>query len=384
MKIAVIGHVRFPIARPFMGGMEAHCWHLCRGLRARGHDVTLFAAGDSDWGGKVEPVVDVHYDREFPWHKWHGTPELTGHLDKAFERILPRLAEGGFDVVHNNSLHRFPPRFAARHRIPMVTSLHVPPFDVLKRAVADGGAPWSLFTTCSQRQLKAWFDGGDVPFARVVPNGIDLADWPFRSEGDGTAVWMGRITTTKGTHLAAQAAKIAGIPLMLYGTIEDPSYFEKEIAPLLGASVQYGGLLQGADLTNAIARASVLVFTPLWDEPFGLAAIEAMACGLPIAAIENGAIREVAGDVARYAGADAGELADALKEAITIPRTAARKRVERLFTLSQMLSEYVRLYARAIEAVGEGFDVEDFETFQLPPAPNLTPAPDNFASPQAE
>ena len=195
---------------------------------------------------------------------------------------------------------------------------------------------------------------------------------------------MGRITPTQGTHLAAQAAKIAGIPLMLYGTIEDPSYFEKEIAPLLGASVQYGGLLQGADLTNAIARASVLVFTPLWDEPFGLAAIEAMACGLPIAAIENGAIREVAGDVARYAGADAGELADALKEAITIPRTAARKRVERLFTLSQMLSEYVRLYARAIEAVGEGFDVEDFETFQLPPAPNLTPAPDNFASPQAE
>ena len=99
---------------------------------------------------------------------------------------------------------------------------------------------------------------------------------------------------------------------------------------------------------------------------------------------ENGAIREVAGDVARYAGADAGELANALKEAIIIPRTAARKRVERLFTLSQMLSEYVGLYARAIEALGEGFDVQDFKTFQLPSAPYPTPAPDNFASPQAE
>jgi hypothetical protein len=108
-----------------------------------------------------------------------------------------------------------------------------------------------------------------------------------------------------------------------------------------------------------------------------------MACGLPIAAVENGAIREVAGDVARYAGADAGELADALKEAITIPRTAARKRVERLFTLSQMLSEYVGLYARAIEAVGEGFDVPDFEAFQLPPAPILTPALDTAANRQA-
>lgn len=366
MKIAVIGHVRFPIARPFMGGMEAHCWHLCRGLRARGHDVTLFAAGDSDWGGKVEPVVDVHYDREFPWHKWHGTPELTGHLDAAFERILPRLAEGGFDVVHNNSLHRFPPRFAARHRTPMVTSLHVPPFDVLKRAVADGGAPWSLFTTCSMRQLGAWFDDGDAPFARVVPNGIDLADWPFRPEGDGTAVWMGRITPTKGTHLAAQAAKIAGIPLRIYGTIEDQGYFDTEIAPILGEGVQYGGHLQGADLTDAIARSSVLLFTPLWDEPFGLAAIEAMACGLPIAAVENGAIREVAGDVSKYAGADARELAKALREAINIPRWAARERVERLFTLERMLEEYEGLYGRAVESVDHGFELPSFEAFELP------------------
>jgi len=366
MKIAVIGHVRFPIARPFMGGMEAHCWHLCRGLRARGHDVTLFAAGDSDWGGKVEPVVDIHYDREFPWHKWHGTPELTGHLDAAFERMLPRLAEGDFDVVHNNSLHRFPPRFAARHRIPMVTSLHVPPFEVLKRAVADGGAPWSLFTTCSQRQLAAWFEEGDVPFTRVVPNGIDLADWPFRSRGDGTAVWMGRITPTKGPHLAAQSSQLAGIPLKLYGTIENQTYFDKEIVPLLGANVQYGGLLQGADLTNAIARASVLLFTPLWDEPFGLAAIEAMACGLPIAAVENGAIREVAGDVARYAGVNAGELAEALKEAIGIPRRSARERVERLFTLERMLVAYEGLYGRAVESVGHGFKLPSFEAFELP------------------
>jgi glycosyltransferase involved in cell wall biosynthesis len=269
-------------------------------------------------------------------------------------------------VVHNNSLHRFPPRFAARHRIPMVTSLHVPPFDVLKRAVADGGAPWSLFTTCSQRQLGAWFDDAEAPFARVVPNGIDLADWPFRPEGDGTAVWMGRITPTKGTHLGAQAAKIAGIPLRIYGTIEDQGYFDTEIAPLLGEGVQYGGHLQGADLTDAIARASVLLFTPLWDEPFGLAAIEAMACGLPIAAIENGAIREVAGDVARYAGADAGELAVALREAIGIPRRAARERVERLFTLERMLEEYEGLYGRAVEGVGHGFELPSFEAFELP------------------
>jgi glycosyltransferase involved in cell wall biosynthesis len=215
--------------------------------------------------------------------------------------------------------------------------------------------------------LGAWFDDAEAPFARVVPNGIDLADWPFRPEGDGTAVWMGRITPTKGTHLAAQAAKIAGIPLRIYGTIEDQSYFDAEIAPLLGEGVQYGGHLQGADLTEAIARASALLFTPLWDEPFGLAAIEAMACGLPIAAVENGAIREVAGDAAQYAGADAGELGEALREAIGIPRRAARERVEGLFTLEGMLEEYEGMYTRAVDAVDERFDMPSFEAAQLPP-----------------
>jgi len=217
-----------------------------------------------------------------------------------------------------------------------------------------------------------WFDDCTAPFARVVPNGIDLTDWPFRPQGDGTAVWMGRITPTKGTHLAAQAAKLAGIPLTLYGTVEDQTYFDKEILPLLGEGARYGGHLQGKDLAEAIARASALLFTPLWDEPFGLAAIEAMACGLPIAAVENGAIHEVAGDLARYAAADAGELANALKEAIIIPRSAARKRVERLFTLERMLGAYEGLYDRAVGAVENGFEVPSFEAFQLPPAPILS------------
>ena len=130
--------------------------------------------------------------------------------------------------------------------------------------------------------------------------------------------------------------------------------------------MQYGGHLQGADLTEAIFRASVLLFTPLWDEPFGLAAIEAMACGLPIAAVENGAIREVAGNVARYAGADAGELAEALREAIDIPRRAARERVEGLFTMEGMLVAYEELYGRAVDSVGHGFELPSFEAFELP------------------
>ncbi|WP_424931827.1 glycosyltransferase family 4 protein [Amaricoccus macauensis] len=371
MRIAVIGHVRFPIARPFMGGMEAHCWHLCRGLRARGHDVTLFAAGDSDWGGRVAPIMAEHYDRSFPWHRWNGTPELNAHLDGAFADMLPRLQDGGFDVIHNNALHRFPPRFARRERLPMLTSLHVPPFDVLQRAVADSAAPWSHFTVCSSPQKRAWWPNRAAQFATVVPNGIDVADWPFQPTGNGEAVWMGRITATKGPHLAVQAAREAGIPLTLFGTIERQDYFDAEVKPHLGGDIRYGGHLQGPDLASTIGAASLLVFTPMWDEPFGLAAIEAMACGLPVAAVDAGAVREVIGEAGVFAPPTVDALARAMRSAITLPRRTARTRVERNFTLSRMLDAYETLY----EVVREGRDTRwpgvDFPARALPPAASL-------------
>lgn len=368
MRIAVIGHVRFPIRRPFMGGMEAHCWHLCRGLRARGHDVTLFAPGDSDWGGRIEPIMAEHYDRTFPWHQWNGTPELNAHLDGSFADLLPKLVSGDFDVVHNNALHRYPPRFARRERLPMVTSLHVPPFDVLQRSVADSAAPWSRFTVCSSPQKRAWWPDGASQFASVVPNGIDLAEWPYRSEGNGAAVWMGRITATKGPHLAVQAARHAGIPLTLYGTIERQDYFDNEVKPHLGGDIRYGGHLQGRDLSRAIAAASLLVFTPMWDEPFGLAAIEAMSCGLPVAAVDAGAVREVIGDAGIYAPPSVEALARAMKSAITLPRHLPRARVEQRYTLDRMLDAYEELYAAASAGRTDPWPTVEFSARALPPS----------------
>ena len=208
----------------------------------------------------------------------------------------------------------------------------------------------------------------------AIANGLELLDEDGTDE-DTKEIAMGLIRSSavnassklQFARIAFGAAGSAGADIDT-GDAQNVAqgYFDTEIAPLINEGVQYGGHLQGADLTEAIARASVLLFTPLWDEPFGLAAIEAMACGLPIAAVENGAIREVAGDVARYAGADAGELAEALREAIGILRRAARERVEGLFTLEGMLAAYEGLYNRAIDSVGHGFELPSFEAFELP------------------
>ena len=349
LRIALVGHLRHPIGRPFMGGMEAHSWHLARALVRRGHDVTVLASGDSDVPGQLHPVLPRHYDAELPWHDWHGTDRLNALLDASFAGVVDALADGGFDVVHNNSLHRYPPRFARRDGVPMLTSLHVPPFGPLRRAVHGSAAPWSHFTTCSQLQRRRWWPDGAPAQAHVVPNGIDLGEWPFVPRGDGSAVWSGRITPNKGAPVAIEAARRADLPLTLFGAIEHRDHFEDEIRPRLGDGIRYGGHLPQTELAAEIGRASVLLFTPLWDEPFGLVAAEAMAAGVPVAAIGNGAVAEVVGEAGAIADRpDAAALARAIPAACAVPRRVAHDRAAARFSLDAMIDAYTGLYARAM------------------------------------
>ncbi|MEH3106402.1 MAG: glycosyltransferase [Sphingomonas fennica] len=350
MRIAILAHVRQPIAEPFMGGMEAHCWHLADGLMRRGHDVTLFAAGDSDPRFAIDPVLPEHYERTFPWAEHRGTPALIAHLDAGYAAACDRIAAGGFDVVHNNSLHRFPLARTQTARVPTVSSLHVPPFDALHWFVKDSAAPGHRLTATAATQLAAWWPDGAPRQASILHNGIDPAAWPFGAAGDGSAAWSGRITPNKGPHLAAAAATLAGVPLTLYGQIEDPDYWDAAVRPLLSDTIRYAGHLPAAALSAELARASLFLFTPCWDEPFGLAAIEAMACGLPVAAFDRGAAREVIGEAGAFAAPDdVRGLAAAIDAAHAIPRAVPRERVLRHFTTDIWLDECERLY-RAVVA----------------------------------
>ena len=376
MRIAVVSHVRHPIAPPFMGGMEAHSWHLVDALVRAGHDVTLFASGDSaaalPRGAKLFPILEEHYDRRYPWHDFHGTETLNAHVDAGFARAARALLDGGFDVIHNNSLHRYPPRLARVHRLPIVTSLHIPPFDALRRAVHESAAPWARFTVTSHRQMRIWWPDGPPAEAGVASNGIDPAAWPYVPGGDGSAVWAGRITPTKGTHLAVRAARLAGVPLTIYGTIEDRGYFDREVAPHLDDAVRYGGHLQGRELAAAYGRASVLLFTPCWEEPFGLAAIEAMATGLPVAAIANGAAQEIIGPAGLYAVQDRPQdLAGILRRAMTIDPVVPFRRVMERYTIDHMIETYEASYAAAIAGVAR----QDVPDVTFPPIELTLDAP---------
>lgn len=348
MRIALLAHLRHPIAPPFAGGLEAYTWHLAEGLSARGHDVTLFAAGDSDRRFVIDPVIPVHHEASFPGMEHRGDAGLKAHVDAGYAAACDRIAAGGFDVLHNNSLSRLP---LERHRttaVPTVTSLHVPPYDALRWFVHESLTPGHRITATSRAHARGWWPDGVPQDVSVLANGIDPAAWPFQEEGDGSAVWCGRMARVKGPHHAVAAARRVGLPLTLFGPIEEPDYWQAEVAPLLGGPIRYGGHCDGATLARRIGRASVFLFTPCWDEPFGLVAVEAMACGLPVAGFAMGAAEEVVGEAGRLVSAgDEAALAGAIGAALAIPRTVPHARVLRLFTRERWLDRCEALYAQA-------------------------------------
>lgn len=332
-----------------MGGMESHCHALTVGLRRAGHDVTLFAAGESDLED-FRSVCPAPYESVLPWALWRGTPELHDYQRNAFERAWSEIIRGGFDIVHNNSLFPDLLLWAMRAGIPMVTSQHVPPYAAMRSAVESVlGDRSQQITVTSSNQLDLWH-AGSAPNIRVVHNGVDLSRWQPNSETSDRMIWYGRITANKGLREAVEAARRSGAKLDIVGSVEEEVYFNETVAPFLDGSIRYLGHLSGTELRRKVAGSTHVVITPMWDEPFGLVAAEALACGVPAVAFDRGAMREVIGDCGTLVPAgDITALADAMSKPPLISVDRCRQRARTNFATEVMLANYERCYAAAIE-----------------------------------
>lgn len=348
LRIGIIAALRFPIAQPFAGGLEAHTWSLARSLTADGHQVVLYAHGDSDRSvATVVPVFAPPPVSEAARADIAAPPEHFLWEHRCMQQTMSRLLRDvdRLDLVHNNSLHYLPLAMASLLATPMVTTLHTPP-NAWQEAGAVDGAMASRFVAVSRDVAHRWSGVlGEMP---VVGNGVDPTLWPA-GPGGNRLVWSGRIVPEKAPHLAVQVARLLGRGLDLAGPVHDHGYFEAEIAPLLSHDVRYVGHLGVDELAALVGSATCALVTPCWDEPFGLVAAEAMLCGTPVAAFDRGGLREVLG---RHGGVlaapdDVEDLARAAERAVAMDRRRVRAHALATLSATAMAGRYVQVYRTA-------------------------------------
>lgn len=370
LRIAIVAGVRFATDEPHAGGLERHTDTLARELVAMGHDVTVLAGSRQEVDGLcvpygIEPLVERRYAATAEARADVSMPADRFMIEHdAYLDVVGRLDD--FDVVHNNSLHYLPVVTASRR--PVVHTLHTPPTPWLESAYrirAERSTRASVFdnsrvASVSHSNAAQWCHHVD----QVVHNGVELDRWLPGAGTGGYAVWSGRLVPEKGLHLAMDAAEHAGIDLEIAGPLHDRTYFDSEIAPRLRRRRQaaYRGHLRLRELADLTADAAVAIVTPQWEEPFGLVAAEALACGTPVAAIDRGALREILDDDvgALSTGVSPDRLAAAIEAALRCDRRACRDRAVDHFGASVMARQYVTAYTDLRHAAESGATGDEF------------------------
>ncbi|MFD3904617.1 glycosyltransferase family 4 protein [Streptomyces californicus] len=346
LRIALIASARHPIAEPFAGGLEAHTWTLSTALRARGHEVTVFAGPGSDPGlSVIEMPLRAARISESACRDTSMVAASWLEEHHAYLQLMLELARepSQFDLVHNNSLNYLPVAMAAALSVPVVTTLHTPPTPWIESAIQVAPHCPVHFSAVSAHTADAWRH--IVPSATVVHNGVDTRRWTPGPGGEDL-VWSGRIVPEKGAHLAIEAAELSGRGLRIAGPMGDTDYFEAFVRPRLGRTITYEGHLHQPDLCELVGSSAAAVVTPCWDEPYGLVVAEALACSTPVCGFARGALPEV---VTRECGrlvppGDTAALAKAVEPTIALSRADARRHAETFCSMDAMTRSYEQLY----------------------------------------
>lgn len=353
MKIAIIAHPFHPIAQPYSGGLEMHTHLLANELVARGHKVVLYAKAGSESDATVIPVMNSRYTyRNYTSRVLHEYQEARMNISISLAIRLIKL--GSFDYVINNSLSYLP--YVRLETIPMMTILHTPAtLGPVNKIISKAWKAPSAHRYVSVSESNATDWRKMLPDVCVVSNGIQVTDWRTEvTPHDDTAVWASRITKEKGLHVAIVAAKIAGMKLRIAGPISNKKYFKKEIEPLLNDRITYVGHLNHADLATFFASGSVAISSPLWEEPFGLTTVEALAAGTPVAALPHGALRDiVTPDVGAISHSDnPKDLAEAIQRAVTKSRSECQAYTQH-YSTETMVDAYESIMRQQLQSLEE-------------------------------
>jgi glycosyltransferase involved in cell wall biosynthesis len=332
------------------GGTERVMYELIVELVRRGHDVTTFASGDSDVPGRHVPTVPVALrPADFK-------DDPMGFFLTTMLAVLD--SEQEFDIIHSH-LEWASLLLARASKTPVVATFH-----------GRLDLPWSreLLASPTPATLVAISRSQASPHAdldwTVVHNGLSLSSAPFERRRTDSLCFVGRVALEKGIVEAIDIARIADRPLRIAAKIApsgpEHEYYEEVFVPALeaaGSSVEFLGEVSGAERDELLADSYAALMPGSWPEPFGLAAIEALACGTPVLARRVGGLPEIIRDgIDGFFGDDATELAYRVPDVETLDRRAIRKSVIERFSAGRMADAYEAAYRRVLGKESNGDD----------------------------
>jgi len=367
MRILLLAPLWETVPPPAYGGTEAVVSSLSNGLALAGHDVTLFAAGDSTTKGNLQWVY--HRSLRTAYDLIDPTPYEWLH--NAF--ALSQAKE--FDIVHNHSGEL---AMAMSHLIktPMLTTMHGP--------ISPGSKViWyhyeGFYNTISYAQRKSMPDIANSNFIGVVYNAIQVETFPYCEDKEGYILFLARVSPEKGTHHAIEVAKRLGKKLLIAGKIDrvDREYFAREIKPKIdGKQIQFLGEADAEQKRVLYARAYCLLMPITWEEPFGLTMIEAMACGTPVIAFSRGAAPElIIEGKTGYLVSNVDEMVKAVSLVDRIEPHYCREHVERNFDNPRMIKDYLAAYERVLNhsaAIPKRHHIFSMPVHKVSQIPSLT------------
>lgn len=339
MKIAQIAPLVERVPPRRYGGTERVVHALTEELVRRGHDVTLFASGDSLTSAKLHApyprsLREAHLKDIYGANVW-----TLLNIGTAFEM------QKQFDILHDHNGYIGLPIANMAER-PSVITMHLPFTPEMRRIFRAFRTPF--VATISKAQSHP---APDLHYAGTVYDGLRMTHYPFSEKHDGYLLFVGRIAMDKGVHYAIEVAQELNLPLVIAAKLNswDRPYYQEYVEPFLSEEIRWIGEVDEAQRNDLMSKAMCFLHPVTWQEPFGLTLIEAMACGCPVVAFDKGSIPEIVkhgetGFVVRTIE----EMFEAVEKIEEIDRAHCREYALETFNEKTMTDGYEEIYRKIL------------------------------------
>lgn len=354
--VSIVSNIFNPVGPAAPGGLEVFNYYLTKELEERNLDVELYASGDSEKLKSLKPLVELSLGysqtQEFLSVPWNYR-RLTVREFLIYTDFIQK--QKGNRLIHFSLVNFLPIYLAVKQNLPILVTLHMPVdnlhYQSLQQLLNKNELKRVHFIGISQAQVKNFPD-----VFRVIYNGVNLEIFPFLENFRENFIWIGRFVKEKGCSDAIEAAEKAKVILEIAGAPHDKNendYFKEKIKPKISTKIIHKGFVKDKQRSDFYA-AKALIFTPKWDEPFGLVMTEAMACGTPVIAYDCGAVREIIQD--RKTGYlvpadDIGGLVQAIDRMQNLSekqylemRKNCRDHIEKNFSFKKVAEDYLQTY----------------------------------------